>query len=228
MPWTIASLPPTESDATLSTIDASSPVWTPGRPGPFANCTSLRIDPPAERIHTELTCGSRWPSRSPRNVTRLPERTTGANASGISNRLAPVTASKATTALPRPPARSFAPSDGYSSGLNFRTIVPSASRTTVRLPSPATIAGTAAAALPTPQSAAAARSPETIRRRGTRSRYPVELPATYFTASGLTGDPTAPMNGSGGAVNRKSQPPSARQSAASASSSKISPISRPM
>ncbi len=47
-------------------------------------------------------------------------------------------------------------------------------------------------------------------------------------ASGLMGEPTAPVMGSGGATNWNSQTPSFAQSAARASRSKISPTSSPM
>ena len=39
----------------------------------------------------------------------------------------------------------------------------------------------------------------------------------YFTATGLQGDPTPPVNGSGGPANRNSQTPSAAQSMAKSS-----------
>src|SRR5581483_9121532 len=65
------------------------------------------------------------------------------------------------------------------------------------------------------------------RCRTSRQPTPDRRPR-YLTASGLIGDPTAPVTGSGGAVKRNSHTPSAAQSAASASRTNISPSVRPM
>src|ERR1041384_3489562 len=51
---------------------------------------------------------------------------------------------------------------------------------------------------------------------------------TYLIASGLTGEPTAPVIGMAGATNRNSYTPSAAQSSASSLTWKISPMVMPM
>src|SRR5207244_6754522 len=52
--------------------------------------------------------------------------------------------------------------------------------------------------------------------------------ADHLIASGLIGDPTAPVIGSGGATKKNSYTPSRAQSSARSSRKKISPIVNPM
>lgn len=66
------------------------------------------------------------------------------------------------------------------------------------------------------------------RRHHLRVRYGRPRRPAHLMASGLMGEPTAPVMGSGGATNWNSQTPSVAQSAARASRSKISPTRSPM